>query len=103
MNTELGKRISAALKDRGMTQKELAERVWVTEATMSRYISGERNPTPEVIANIATALCTTSDYLLGIDTDSFDFLGVKRMLARNAMSLSTAKKKELIIALLGDD
>ena len=34
---------------------------------MSRYISGARDPNPKVIANIATALHTTSDYLLGIE------------------------------------
>lgn len=63
----LGERISAELKQKGIQQKELAARIGITEATLSRYISGTREPKPETLANIATALHTTSDYLLGIE------------------------------------
>ena len=31
---------------------------------MSRYIKGERQPDFEIVANMATALNTTTDYLL---------------------------------------
>lgn len=40
----LGGRIKGLLKKRGLTQKELAEKVGVTEVSVSRYISGERTP-----------------------------------------------------------
>lgn len=99
----LGKRIATLLQNRGMQQKELAETIGITEATMSRYISGEREPKPEMLANIATALHTTSDYLLGIERDEFDLPKVRRMIARNASALSDAEKKELINALFGED
>ena len=36
---------------------------------MSRYISGDRIPKGPTIVNIANALHTTSDYLLGIGED----------------------------------
>ena len=65
----LGGRIKGLLKKRGLTQKELAEKVGVTEVSVSRYISGERTPKGLVIANMANALHTTSDYLLGIEED----------------------------------
>lgn len=103
MGRELGQRISDLLRSKGMQQRELAERIGLTEATMSRYISGERDPKPEVIANIATALHTTSDYLLGIEPDEFDFPRVQRMIARNASVLSAQEKKELISALFGEE
>lgn len=103
MSQTLGKRISDLLKIRGMQQKELAERIGLNEATMSRYISGDRDPKPEVIANIATALHTTSDYLLGIERDEFDFARVQRVIARNASSLTDQEKKELINALFGEE
>ena len=103
MSRELGRRIADLLRGKGMQQRELAERIGLTEATMSRYISGERDPKPEVIANIATALHTTSDYLLGIETDEFDFPRVQRMIARNASVLSAQEKKELISALFGEE
>lgn len=103
MGRELGQRISDLLRSKRMQQRELAERIGLTEATMSRYISGEREPKPEVIANIATALHTTSDYLLGIEPDEFDFPRVQRMIARNASVLSAQEKKELISALFGEE
>ena len=56
-----------------------------------------------MIANIATALHTTSDYLLGIEPDEFDFPRVQRMIARNASVLSAQEKKELISALFGEE
>ena len=65
----LGGRIKGLLKKRGLTQKELAEKVGVTEVSVSRYISGERTPKGLVIANMANALHTTSDYLLGTGED----------------------------------
>ena len=93
MSKELGKRISESLKKSNMQQKELAERIGITEAVMSRYISGDREPKPETIANIATALHTTSDYLLGIENGEFDYPRVRRMIARNASSMTDEEKK----------
>ena len=102
MGKELGERISELLKEQGIQQKELAERICITEAAMSRYISGSREPSPAIIANIATALHTTSDYLLGIERDGdFNFSKVRRLIARNASEMTDDEKKELINALFG--
>ena len=103
MGKELGLRISESLRTRGMTQKELANRIGVTEAVISRYISGDREPKPNILANIATALHTTSDYLLGIDYEEFDHPRIRRMIARNASSMTEMEKKELIDALFGEE
>lgn len=103
MGKELGSKITEILKKRGMTQRGLAERIGVTEAVVSRYISGEREPKPDVLANIATALSTTSDYLLGIENGEFSFLGIKRVIARNSGALTEQEKKELIDAIFGEE
>lgn len=103
MAKELGVRIAETLKAKNMTQKELALRIGATEAVVSRYISGDRDPKPEMLANIATALHTTSDYLLGIETDDYSQPRIKRMIARNASSMSDEEKRELIIALFGEE
>ena len=102
MSKALGERIAHALAENRQTQKSLAERVGVTEAVISRYISGDREPKPEMLANIATALRTTSDYLLGIEQDEFDYPHIHRMIARNANALTAQEKRELISALFGD-
>lgn len=103
MSRELGKRIALELEKKGITQRELAVRITLDEATISRYISGTREPKPEILANIATALNTTADYLLGIESEEFDYRGIKQALGRNASKISLDQKKELINALLGED
>ena len=103
MGKELGQRILSAIRIRGISQKELAATIGVTEVVISRYVSGERDPKPEMIANIATALHTTSDYLLGIEKDDFDYPRVRRLIARNASSMTELEKKELINALFGEE
>ena len=103
MGKELGLRITESLQKRGMTQRELAVRIGVAETVISRYISGDRDPKPEVLANIATALSTTSDYLLGIENGEFSFPGIKRIIARNSGNLTAQEKKELINAIFGEE
>ena len=103
MGKELGQRILGAIRSKGISQKELAAMLGVTEGVISRYISGERDPKPEMVANIATALHTTSDYLLGIENDDFNYPRVRRMIARNASSMTESEKKELINALFGEE
>ena len=103
MGKGLGSRIAKTLQKRGMTQKELAGRIGVTEAVMSRYVSGDREPKPDVLANIATALHTTSDFLLGIECEKFDHRRICRMIARNSSSMTELEKRDLINALFGEE
>lgn len=103
MGELLGRRISEMLQKRGISQKKLAEQIGITETAMSRYIAGTREPKPDVIANIATALHTTSDYLLGIENDDFNYYHVRRIIARNAPSMTDQEKKALIDALFGEE
>ncbi len=97
-------RLSSLLAKNNMSQRELSERIGVTTATLCRYVSGDRLPKSDTIANIATALNTTSDYLLGRETDDeFDFPKIERLIARNAANMTSAEKKKLINALFGDE
>ena len=72
MSKEFGQRLLSQLQKQNLTQKQLADRLNTTEATLSRYVSGDREPKADMLANIATALNTTSDYLLGIEQKDFD-------------------------------
>ena len=98
---DLGKKITNLLKERNMTQKDFAEYIGITEASLSRYISGEREPKGEVIANMATAIHTTSDFLLGVEQNE-DFSGprITRLLARNVNRLSREDRNKIIKILL---
>lgn len=66
-DNNLGNRIADLLKRSGLTQRELADRVGVTEITMTHIINGDHIPKGPIIANIANALHTTTDYLLGTE------------------------------------
>ena len=99
-------RLAALLKQQGITQKELAEIVGVTEATLSRYMHSDRIPKAEILANIATALHTTSEYLLGTEEEGdikTDYPRIIRLIARNNASRTKEQKKEIMSILLGDD
>ena len=100
MGKDLGMRIAEALQNSGMSQKDLAQRIGTTEAAISRYVTGDRAP---MLANIATALHTTSDFLLGIENDEFDHPRIRRMIARNAATMTEKEKRELINALFGEE
>lgn len=103
MGKALGTRIGVMLEKRNMKQKDLANRICISEAQLSRYISGDREPKPEMIANIATALQTTSDYLLGLDDGTFNHSKVRRMIARNASKMTEEEKRALMNALFGEE
>lgn len=101
--TSLGNKIAQLLKENNMSQRELAARIDSTEMTVSRYVRDERQPKADVLSNIATALNTTTDDLLGRDVssdDTVEYLKLHRLIARNASKMTLEKKQELIKALL---
>lgn len=65
MNT-IGERISYVRDLRELKQKELAELIGVTKATMSKYENNINIPNADILGNIAKALNTSTDYLVGI-------------------------------------
>lgn len=103
MSKEFGQRLLNQMKKQGVSQRQLADRLNTTEASLSRYVNGEREPKADMLANIATALNTTSDYLLGIENNDFDFPKVERLLARNSSKMSDQQRRALITALFGED
>ena len=58
-------RIINLLEKNNMSQRDLANKIGIQEATISRYVNGHRNPQSEILSKIAEALNTTTDYLLG--------------------------------------
>ena len=70
MNYDFGNRLQKLLNQNNMTQRKLANKIGVTEAAISRYINDLQKPRPDILADIATALNTTTDYLLGKEVSS---------------------------------
>lgn len=61
-------RLTEMLERRGMTQRELADKIDKTEVSVSRYVSGQRVPKATVLLKIAQALNVQVDYLIGNDS-----------------------------------
>ena len=70
MSEEIGRKIDEALKEKNMTQKELAEKAGVTEAAVSHYVKGDREPRSNTLGVIAAALGVTAGFLLGMGVGS---------------------------------
>ncbi len=61
---QLGNKIASQRKNLGMTQTEMAEKLSVTRQTVSRWEAGSVLPDIDKIADIASLLQVSCDYLL---------------------------------------
>lgn len=95
MSDVLSVRLFELMKERNFSQKELAMRAGITESAVSRYVKGIRVPTSEILANMATVLGTTSNYLLGKEDEWSSFSNIKALLSKNAKKLTEEEKEEL--------
>ena len=88
-------KVRKLMTERRMQQRDLAMMSGVTEAAMSRYLAGTRQPKSETLANMATALHTTSNDLLGLEPPT-KVDEVFRLVARNVGSIPQEVRLELI-------
>lgn len=95
-------RIRMLMENKHLNQKELARLAGITEASMSKYLSGERTPRIDIIVNLANALEVTVDELIGnnIENSPLNYERMKTVLARGIDTLSKEEKNELIKFLL---
>ena len=61
---DIGKKILRIMKEKEMSQKQLAKASGITEAAISKYISGEREPRITFLKRIADALDVPADEFL---------------------------------------
>jgi len=65
-NNTLGNRIKHRRQILNLSQLELSKRLNCTQAALSQYENGNREPSLKDLSNIAKNLQTTTDYLLGL-------------------------------------
>ena len=63
-----GKRLKMLREEKGLTQKDLAEKLSLTPKAISFYELGSREPSGDALIHMAHILGTTTDYLLGNST-----------------------------------
>lgn len=102
MKDNLGVRIKKLLKLHNMTQREFAEKLHITEVSVSRYINGKRIPKSTLISDMAVILKTTTDYLLSDNNNEFDieYQKIYQLIKNNASFMSKEQKINIITELL---
>ena len=61
-------RLKSLLRERGLTQREFATEIGISEITVSRYMHGVRSPSYSTMIAIARYFGVTIEYILG-ETD----------------------------------
>lgn len=64
-----GQRLRQLRETRGYTREQFVKKIDLGVAQLTRYERGESDATADVLARIAHALETTSDYLIGLTDD----------------------------------
>ena len=62
----LGARLGVILRQRGVSQQQLAEHMQVHRSAISRWCSGERDPNPGQLRSICLLLSIDPALLLGL-------------------------------------
>jgi transcriptional regulator with XRE-family HTH domain len=83
-----GKAIKIARNTRGLTQKDLADRVGITSSYISRMEAGERKPTTETLETISGALGIPMYLMVLMSSEKKDITGLpENMISRLGNSL----------------
>lgn len=93
-------RLDRALDRKRVSNTALAKELGVTDATVSRYRSGERAPDPDTLAKICRVAGISADHVLGVSVE-------KGSAGRDAFeerlrSLSTDEKLALVARLAAE-
>ena len=97
-------KVKQLMNNQGINQKKLSQLSGITEASISRYLKGERAARLDIIINFAKALNVTTEYLLNDDeeTDLKPYQEIATAIARNGNSLTAEEKNQLIALILGN-
>lgn len=86
----LGEKIAQLRKAKGMTQKQLAEILHVTDGAVSKWERGLNYPDLSLLESLAAALDTNLILLLSLENSSND------QIAQTLTQISVSEKRELV-------
>ena len=95
-------KVKQLMNNQGINQKKLSQLSGITEASISRYLKGERAARLYIIINFAKALNVTTEYLLNDDeeTNLKPYQEIATAIARNGNALTAEEKNQLIALIL---
>lgn len=98
---DLGKRIKQLRKEKGLTQKELANQIGSSHAQLNKYESGLNTPPLDRLLLLAEVLETSVDYLLAGHGKGEPPLNSQRLIQRfQTIEEFDADERETIIKVL---
>lgn len=71
--------LKRVLKEKGMTQNELAKLSNVSTTAISRYCNGDRVPNADILCRMASALNVSVDVLIGGPLDNLDVKSLNKL------------------------
>ena len=92
--------LRSLMEYKGMLGKELAEEIGTTQPTISRYLTGVREPDLEYVYRIANYFNVTIDYLLGVNDDSNTGYRSDARLIAKLFSRASKSDQDVVITLL---
>lgn len=63
-------RISEAIKASGLTQKQIAKELHISEGNITNWKKGENYPSIEILFKLCILLNESADYLLGLEDET---------------------------------
>lgn len=91
----IGARVAQFRKDKGMTQKELAERLGVSQPVVSDYENDVIRLRADVVVELAKLLGATTDEILGLKAQARSVAGLKnRRLSRRLQAIDALPKRD---------
>ncbi len=90
-------RVREQMKKHDLSQKALCERAGLKASSFSYYLNEEESRMPKGadLANLANALHTTTDWLLGTEQKHLGFPEIKTLLADSTMEMTREEIMEL--------
>ena len=74
-NIKFGDRLRERRTERGLLQRELADKIGISNRNISSYEKNDREPSYDILVKLAEALDCSTDYLLGVVDEPNRFTG----------------------------
>ena len=73
----MGEKLRSLRTEKKLTQKQVADRIWLAISAVSSYESGSRYPSYDALIKLARIFHVSTDYLLGMtDKRNIDVTGL---------------------------
>ncbi len=91
MSSQIGDNIRRLRTEKGYTQKDVADKLFVTAQAVSRWENGEVEPSISTVGQIAQLYGVSSDFILGMEKEK-----VKEEVVKESIPLNTTNQGPLL-------